>query len=79
MNDTLATHIERLYSNIKQVIDKGKDTAYRAVNATMVEVYWQIGKLIVEEEQGGKEKSRLWSSFIGRTINSVNQRIWKKL
>ncbi|WP_235324606.1 PDDEXK nuclease domain-containing protein [Pedobacter lusitanus] len=57
MNDTLATHIERLYSNIKQVIDKGKDTAYRAVNATMVEVYWQIGKLIVEEEQGGKEKA----------------------
>jgi len=57
MNDRLATHIERLYSNIKQVIEKGKDTAYRAVNATMVEVYWQIGELIVENEQGGKEKA----------------------
>lgn len=53
----LATHVERLYSDIKQVIEKGKDTAYRAVNATMVEVYWQIGKLIVEDEQGGKEKA----------------------
>ena len=38
----LATHIERLYGNIKQVIEKGKDTAYRAVNAIMVEGYWQI-------------------------------------
>lgn len=53
----LATHIERLYSNIKQVIEKGKDTAYRAVNATMVEVYWHIGELIVENEQDGKEKA----------------------
>jgi len=34
----LATHIERLYSDIKQVIEK--DTAYQAVNATMVEFYW---------------------------------------
>lgn len=50
-------NIERLYSSIKQVIEKGKDTAYRAVNATMVEVYWQIGELIVEGEQDGNEKA----------------------
>lgn len=53
----LVAHEGRLYKEIKQVIEKGRDTAYRAVNATMVEVYWQIGKLIVEDEQGGKHKA----------------------
>lgn len=31
--------------------------AYAAVNFAMVESYWQIGQLIVEEEQNGKERA----------------------
>ena len=30
---------------------------YRAVNFTMVQAYWNIGRIIVEEEQKGKTKA----------------------
>lgn len=46
--------IEALYDNIKRVVDIGRSQAYRAANFAMVECYWQIGKLIVEEEQNGE-------------------------
>jgi predicted nuclease of restriction endonuclease-like (RecB) superfamily len=49
--------IEKLYSKIKQVIEEGKNTAYRAANFAMVKTYWHIGQLIVEEEQNGKHKA----------------------
>lgn len=53
-----ATSIEKLYSNIKQVIEEARNTAYRAANFSMVQAYWHIGKLIVEEEQSGKQRAR---------------------
>jgi len=41
------------YGSIRQVIEKARSTAYRAVNFIMVAAYWNIGKIIVEEEQKG--------------------------
>jgi len=31
--------------------------AYRVVNEAMVHAYWQIGRLIVEHEQGGRKRA----------------------
>lgn len=31
--------------------------AYRAVNAAMVQAYWHVGRLIVEDEQGGAKRA----------------------
>jgi predicted nuclease of restriction endonuclease-like (RecB) superfamily len=43
----------KTYESIRQVIEKARSTAYRAVNFIMVAAYWNIGKIIVEEEQKG--------------------------
>lgn len=37
-------------SQVAQIIREARQTAYRAVNFTMVLAYWNIGKLIVEDE-----------------------------
>ena len=50
-------NIEHLHDQIATVIATGKQTAYRAINSTMVLTYWEIGRLIVEEEQQGKERA----------------------
>jgi len=42
------------YKSIKEVLGSARSNAYRAVNFAMVEAYWNIGRLIVEEEQRGK-------------------------
>ena len=39
-----------LASQVAQIIREARQTAYRAVNFTMVLAYWNIGKLIVEDE-----------------------------
>lgn len=39
-----------LASQVAQIIREARQTAYRAVNFTMVLAYWNIGKLVVEDE-----------------------------
>ena len=39
-----------LASQVAQIIREARQTVYRAVNFTMVLAYWNIGKLIVEDE-----------------------------
>lgn len=44
-------------SEIKQILSQAREIAYTAVNSAMVQAYWLVGKRIVEEEQGGKERA----------------------
>ena len=46
-----------LFLEIKTIIAKARQNAYKAINFAMVEAYWNIGRLIVEEEQQGQEKA----------------------
>ena len=43
--------------DIKKILLSARDKAYNAVNSSMVEAYWLIGKRIVEEEQQGKHRA----------------------
>jgi len=49
--------IESTYRSIKEVLEQARSQAYRAVNFAMVQAYWNIGRIIVEEEQKGKARS----------------------
>gem|GEM_PF-1699528 len=49
--------LNTLYAEIRAVLEKARSSAYRAVNFAMVQAYWQIGYLIVEHEQEGKERA----------------------
>ena len=53
MNDT----VNVLYDRIRSTLLEARHRAYRAVNAAMVDTYWQIGRMIVEEEQGGQDRA----------------------
>jgi predicted nuclease of restriction endonuclease-like (RecB) superfamily len=44
---------EQLYGEISKTIEQYRSIAYRAVNSAMVKAYWEIGRLIVEQEQKG--------------------------
>lgn len=52
------------YSDIKLILEKAREKSYRAVNFLMVEAYWNIGRLIVEEEQKGKKRADYGSYLI---------------
>ena len=46
--------IDTTYQSVKHILEEARKKAYSAVNFVMVQAYWNIGRIIVEEEQKGK-------------------------
>ena len=40
--------VETTYQNIREILERARNTAYRTVNFAMVQAYWQIGRIIVQ-------------------------------
>lgn len=51
-------------SDIKHIIDTSRANAVRSVNFCRVQMYWHIGRRIVEEEQGGKARAEYGKALI---------------
>ncbi len=47
----------QLYQHVKQIIEASRLQSLRAVNSILLKTYWEIGRLIVEDEQEGKTKA----------------------
>ena len=69
--------IEKLYSDIRHIIEEGKSNAYRAVNFAMVQTYWHIGKLIVENEQSGKLRAEYGKALVGKLAERLSSEYGK--
>lgn len=48
---------QKFLQNISQILDKARKHAKTAVNLSMVYAYYEIGKMIVEEEQQGENRA----------------------
>jgi hypothetical protein len=46
-----------LLTSVKEIIQKARLLAFRNNNAILLEMYWEIGRVIVEDEQEGKTKA----------------------
>jgi hypothetical protein len=57
------------YDAIAEVLRAARSNAYRAVNFVMVEAYWNIGRMIVEEEQQGRDRAE-YGSYLLRHLSA---------
>lgn len=48
----------KLLDDIRDVIAHTRSSVYNAINSAMVQSYWEIGRLIVEEEQNGQIRAQ---------------------
>jgi hypothetical protein len=55
-----------LVNSIGDLLAKGREQAGRAVNTILVQTYWQIGRHIVEFEQGGVTKAEYGSELLDK-------------
>lgn len=55
---------QKLFEDVRELLAQARQKAYAAVNFTMVEAYWQIGRRIVEEEQQGKGRAEYGDNLI---------------
>ncbi|MBB4807881.1 putative nuclease of restriction endonuclease-like (RecB) superfamily [Chryseobacterium defluvii] len=48
---------DSLFQSVKEIIKQSREKVFRIANSTLLLTYWQIGQLIVEDEQNGKERA----------------------
>lgn len=65
------------YQDIASLLKIARAKAYQAVNSLMVETYWQIGRRIVEEEQGGKHRAAYGERLIENLSKYLNAEFGK--
>ena len=53
-----------IYQEIKELLYSAKNRVYQTINITMTQTYFQIGKRIVEEEQGGETRAEYGSALL---------------
>ena len=49
--------INGLYTEVREIIASARQNAVRSVDFCRVQMYWQIGRRILDEEQKGKERA----------------------
>ena len=62
---------------IKQLVARSRQEAYAAVNQAMVSAYWQIGRRIVEEEQGGAERANYGKQILKQLSAALTEEFGK--
>ena len=65
------------YESIAEVLRTARSKAYRAVNFVMVEAYWNIGRMIVEEEQQGERRAEYGSDLLGHLSSRLTREFGK--
>ncbi len=70
---TLHSNTESFIGDIKRLVEQGRNAAYGAVNAVMIETYWRIGQRIVEQEQKGKERADYGTQLIEMLSQELNR------
>ncbi len=58
---------QELIQQISSIISTAKERAIRSVDNERVLMYWQIGKVIFEEEQQGKERAE-YGAFLIKSL-----------
>ena len=57
--------IESLYLNIRSVLMEARKRVYRITNSTIIESYWEVGRMIVEDEQNGNDRAAYGKQVLG--------------
>src|SRR5690554_1285724 len=60
----------KFFLQIVDLLQSARSNVVRTINQTMVMTYFEIGRMIVEEEQGGKERAEYGKSLL-RDLSKV--------
>jgi uncharacterized protein DUF1016 len=60
-----------LIGGIAELLEIARRTAARTVNALMTATYWEIGRRIVEFEQGGEKRAEYGEGLLARLADDL--------
>lgn len=64
MNNEIDKIHKDVYSSIKELMDNARNRVAREVNNILIQTYWEIGRIIVEEEQGNSDRAEYGKQLI---------------
>lgn len=87
-NNLINENINSIFEEIRDLINNSRNRVYSAVNTEMLNLYWNIGKIIMEIQQGDERASygdavleklseKLTNEF-GKGFSSRNLRTMRK-
>lgn len=68
---------DKLIYDISKVVNNGRNEAAKAINNVLVNTYWQIGRYIVEYEQGGNSKAEYGLALLKNLASDLTIRLGK--
>ena len=66
-----------LFDKVTQLLSKARSEVVRNVNKTMVYTYFEIGRLIIEEEQQGKNRAKYGKSILKTLSKKLTEEVGK--
>ena len=72
-NDIDRVH-DDVFNSIKILMDKARNEVAREVNNILVQTYWEIGRIIIEDEQGHSERAEYGREL----INDLSRQLTKE-
>lgn len=77
-------HYDGLVGKIAELLEQSRRTAARTVNSILTATYWEIGRRIVEFEQGGKARAEYGTELLKRLGKDLTARFgrgfaWRNL
>lgn len=57
MNNEIDKIHKDVYSSIKELMDNARNSVAREVNNILIQTYWEIGRIIMEDEQGNTDRA----------------------
>lgn len=67
----MITNQTPLFSEIKEIILQSRQRVFRMANSVLLETYWEIGRVIVEDEQKGKDRADYGKSTLKNLANQL--------
>ena len=66
-----------VYNNIKQLMNQARNKVSREVNNILVQTYWEIGRIIVEDEQENLNRAEYGKKLIADLSNRLTKEYGK--
>jgi len=63
---------QELYHSIAKIIVDSKSSLYRTTNTILLNMYWEIGKLIVQDEQNGEKRAGYGKQILKNLANQLS-------
>jgi len=73
----MMTQNSSLIEEIKKLLLVSRQQLQQTINSTMVQTYWQIGKMIVEDEQDGNSRAKYGTKQLQTIANELTQEFGK--